>query len=161
MHGDPFSDEGGLFGFRMQELYNINVDELAKRLDELKEAIRTVHRAGVVINDVSISNVMRDAEDNIRLIDFGFAGRIGHKVPAFFPPWKSPQSVFSIETDNKGFEEIVAICKESALRDEALPLISSNICSQFERATVSKARKLVVAFTLRMVASAFNQSNGL
>ena len=46
----------------MQELYNINVEELANRLDELKEAIGTVHRAGLVVNDVSISNVMRDAE---------------------------------------------------------------------------------------------------
>lgn len=129
VHGDPISDKGGLFGFRMQELYEINVDELAKRLDELKEAIRTVHRAGIVINDVSISNVMCDAEGNIRLIDFGFAGRIGHKVPAFFPPWKLQQSIFSIEIDNKGFEEIVAICKESALQNRALPLASSNMCS--------------------------------
>ncbi|KAI4262447.1 MAG: hypothetical protein L6R35_007381, partial [Caloplaca aegaea] len=54
VHGNPLSDQGGLFGFRMQELYQINVDELATRLDELKEAIRTVHRAGIVINDVSI-----------------------------------------------------------------------------------------------------------
>ncbi len=44
VHGDPISDKGGLFGFRMQELYKINVGELAKRLDELKEEIRTVRR---------------------------------------------------------------------------------------------------------------------
>ena len=86
VYGDPFSDNGRLFGFRIQELYNINVNKLAKRLDEFKEVIRTVYRAGVVINNVSISNVIRDADSNIRLIDFGFAGRIGYKVPAFFPP---------------------------------------------------------------------------
>ena len=108
---DPISDERGLFGFRMQELYGIDVGELAKRLDELEEAIKTVHRAGIVINDVSISNIMRDAEGNIRLIDFGFAGRVGHKVPAYFPPWKSQQPFFSIETDTKDFEELLAVCK--------------------------------------------------
>ncbi|KAI4129293.1 MAG: hypothetical protein LQ338_002302 [Usnochroma carphineum] len=121
VQGEPISDEHGLFGFRMQELYRINVAELAERLDELEETITTVHRAGIVINDVSISNVMRDAEDNIRLIDFGFAGRIGCEIPVYFPPWKSRQSLFSIETDMKDFEEILDTCKKRALQFKTSP----------------------------------------
>jgi len=111
---EPLSDDGGLFGFRMQKLYSINIVELAERLEELKEAIRMVHKAGIVMNDVSISNVMLDARDKITLIDFGFAGRIGENVPTFFPSWKSQQALFSVETDNVGFDEIHELCRERA-----------------------------------------------
>lgn len=108
---EPVSDENGLFGFHMQNLCKINRIELAERLDELKDAIERVHETGIAINDVSISNVMLDAQDNITLIDLGFAGRIGETVPSFFPPWKSRQALFSVETGNEAFDEICKICK--------------------------------------------------
>ncbi len=113
---EPISDEDGLFGFHMQKLYKINTVELAKRLDELEDAIKRVHEAGIAINDISISNVMLDAQDKITLIDFGFAGRIGEEVPSFFPPWKSRRALFSVETDNEAFEEICSLCKEGTFQ---------------------------------------------
>ena len=113
---EPVSDENGLFGFYMQKLCKINIVELAERLDELEDAIKKVHGAGIAINDVSISNIMLDAQDKITLIDFGFAGRIGEEVPHFFPPWKLQRARFSIETDNDAFDEICKLCKEGTLQ---------------------------------------------
>lgn len=115
MQDEPVSDKDGILGFYMQKLCKINIIELAERLDELKDAIEMVHEAGIVVNDVSISNIMLDAQNNITLIDFGFAGRIGEKVPDFFPPWKSQRALFSVETDYKAFDEICEICKDGTL----------------------------------------------
>lgn len=114
---EPVSDENGLFGFHMQKLYKINTVELAERLDELEDAVKRVHEAGIAINDVSISNIMLDAQDKITLINFGFAGRIGEEVPSFLPPWKSRRALFSVETDNEAFDEICNLCKEGTLQN--------------------------------------------
>ncbi|KAL8910593.1 MAG: hypothetical protein Q9171_004132 [Xanthocarpia ochracea] len=57
------SDEGGIFGFWMDEVYGIGIGELMGRLDQLKGPIRMIHDAGMVIDDVSINNVMHDGED--------------------------------------------------------------------------------------------------
>ncbi|MCJ1335902.1 hypothetical protein MMC09_001176 [Bachmanniomyces sp. S44760] len=108
---EPLSDENGIIGFYMQRLYKIPVFDLAERLEELKDAIERVHKAGIVFNDVSISNVMLDAQDRITLIDFGFAGRIGEDIPSFFPPWKSRRAQFSVETDNEAYNEVCDLCK--------------------------------------------------
>ena len=48
---------------------------------------------------------MLDKDGNIMLIDFGFAGKIGTRIPAYFPPWKFKQPLFSIETDVNGLEK--------------------------------------------------------
>jgi len=69
----------------MQKLYSINIVKLAKRLEELKEVIRIVYKARIVINDVLISNVILNARDKIILINFGFTRRIRENVPTFFP----------------------------------------------------------------------------
>ena len=67
-------------------MYQINTVELFGRLDGLYDAIETVHEAGIAINNISISNVMLDANDGIILIDFGFAERITEEIPSFFLP---------------------------------------------------------------------------
>ncbi|KAL9123652.1 MAG: hypothetical protein Q9217_006935 [Psora testacea] len=125
---EPISDKNGLFGFHMQKLYKIKTVELAERLDELEKAIKVIHEAGIAINDVSISNVMLDVQDNITLIDFGFAGRIGEEIPSFFPPWKSRRALFSVETDNEAFNEICNLCKEGTLQIPNTPQASVNPC---------------------------------
>ncbi|KAI9799440.1 MAG: hypothetical protein M1825_004540 [Sarcosagium campestre] len=118
---EPISDEHGLIGFRMQKLYKINLRELSERLDEFEDAIKRVHEAGIAINDVSISNVMLDANDKITLIDFGFAGRIGERIPSFFPPWKSQRALFSVETDIEAFQEIRNDCETVRRSSYGLP----------------------------------------
>lgn len=142
---EPVSDENGLFGFYMQKLCKINRIELAERLDELKDVIKRVHEAGIAINDVSISNVMLDAQDNITLIDFGFAGRIGEKIPSFFPPWKSRRALFSVETENEAFDEICKICrlcKDCTLQKSNRSLATTNACLWVEEATVLRSSTL-------------------
>ncbi len=125
---EPVLDKDGLFGFFMQELYKINIVELAERLDELENAVQRVHEAGIAINDVSISNIMLDAQDKITLIDFGFAGRIGEEIPSFFPPWKSRRALFSVETDNEAFDEICNLCKEGTLQNPNPSQATINAC---------------------------------
>ena len=139
---EPISDEDGLFGFRMQKLYKINRVELAERLDELEDAIKRVHETGIAINDVSISNVMLDAQDKITLIDFGFAGWIGEEVPSFFPPWKSRRALFSVETDKEAFDEICNLCKEGTLQIPNPYQATIDACFQVEGATILQASRL-------------------
>ena len=51
-------------------LQKIEITELAERLGELKEAIDVVHAAGIVINDISMSNIMLDKDTSclIRMV---------------------------------------------------------------------------------------------
>jgi Protein kinase domain len=120
LHDRPLSDESGLFGIRMQMLQRIGIIELAERSNEVKEAVKKVHAAGVAMNDISISNVMLDRDDNITLIDFGFAGKVGTRVPPYFPLWKSKNSFFSIETDDEDLTKMFNACTSACdqLRQE-------------------------------------------
>ncbi|KAI9707059.1 MAG: hypothetical protein M1836_000019 [Candelina mexicana] len=112
VHSDPLEDENGIFGLRMQLLQRIEIDTLVERLDEVKEAVDKVHEAGVIINDISPSNVMLDQDDNITLIDFGFAGRNGASVPDYFPRWKAERPVFSLETDVEDLKKMSQLVVE-------------------------------------------------
>lgn len=103
---------------------------------------KRVHEAGIVTNDVSISNVILDTQDKMTLIDFGFAGRIREEVLSFFPPWKSRRAHFLVEIDNEAFDEVCNLCKEGTLQipSPSQATIKAYFC--FEEVTILLASSL-------------------
>ncbi|KAH6881140.1 kinase-like domain-containing protein [Thelonectria olida] len=78
---EPFQDEQGIFGFRMEKLYGITLEDLLQYFDEMDTAIKRIHQAGVIHYDISISNIMLNVDGRITLIDFGRSGYIGDQIP--------------------------------------------------------------------------------
>lgn len=92
VHPEPFADDKGVFGFRMEKLLSV---DLSTELDrgELVRCLEQMHDKGVVHNDFNFSNVMRDGEGKLVVIDFGRSGRVGSEVPKEKrPPWWRAES---------------------------------------------------------------------
>ena len=47
----------------MEEVYGIGVGELTSSLDQLKSPMRMIHDTRMVVDDLSINNVVHDGED--------------------------------------------------------------------------------------------------
>lgn len=103
----PLSDAQGVFGYRLEVLNPLTLSELECRQDEVKNAINLFHEAGFCHGDLSMSNIMKDMHGDIRLIDFGFAGRTGHPIPSWIPKWVYQASpVFTTTTDLRALAEL-------------------------------------------------------
>lgn len=63
-------------------LFKMDAAEILRRSSEILQSLRQLHSAGFCHSDFSPSNVMKDREDRITLIDFSHAGRIGEIVPS-------------------------------------------------------------------------------
>ncbi|PQM43516.1 hypothetical protein VC83_09643 [Pseudogymnoascus destructans] len=81
----PILDNGVICGYRMNRLFKVELSELRSRTDDIKQTLDRLHTAGFSHGDFSPSNIMKDADGHIILIDFSFAGRLGSEVPSFFP----------------------------------------------------------------------------
>ncbi|KIH87099.1 hypothetical protein SPBR_05211 [Sporothrix brasiliensis 5110] len=99
MDPEPIVDGGVLCGFRMEELIKLPVVDFATRKDDATAALQQLHAAGFSHGDVQPSNFMQDKTGRIVLIDFGFAGRIGHELPLFFPRCVYESSMFHKDAD--------------------------------------------------------------
>jgi serine/threonine protein kinase len=95
----PTLDHGVTCGYRMKQLSKLEFSELRSRNDEIKHALDRFHSAGFCHGDFTPSNIMKDENDHIILIDFSFAGRLGSAVPAFFPSWLYSDGIYSIGSD--------------------------------------------------------------
>ncbi|KAJ4306279.1 hypothetical protein N0V88_001078 [Collariella sp. IMI 366227] len=96
VHPEPLVDADGIFGFWMQCLLPLRPAADRKLLGfrtesfpmpfraylaEVQEAVKDIHRLGVVHLDLRPWNVMTDQDGKITVIDFGCAQRIGDKIP--------------------------------------------------------------------------------
>lgn len=105
----PLSDEQGIFGYRLQHLIKLEQGELGRRLSDVKHAIECLHGAGFSHGDMNQSNVMKDNQGNIVLIDFGCAGKIGEQSSKSVPTWVYPDLLVTTDTDLKSFRRLSEI----------------------------------------------------
>jgi hypothetical protein len=78
-------DENGLFGFRMEKLHKISPDRIPHHYEDIERAVHQLHKKNYVHADLTISNIMADDQGQIRLVDFGHAGKLGDPLPHDHP----------------------------------------------------------------------------
>ena len=75
--------EGRLLRQIMNEQGKLPVERAVKLTVAICHALEYIHANGVVHRDLKPENIMVDADDNIRLIDFGIAGSAGSRRLTF------------------------------------------------------------------------------
>ncbi|WP_263354845.1 serine/threonine protein kinase [Acidicapsa acidisoli] len=93
--------EGRLLRQIMNEEKKLPIERAVKLTIRICDALEHIHANGVVHRDLKPENIMVDAEDNIRLIDFGIAGNAGSRRLTFAnfsknmgtPDYISPEQV--------------------------------------------------------------------
>jgi serine/threonine-protein kinase len=93
--------EGRLLREVLHEQKKFPVERAVKIAIEVLDALDYIHRNGVVHRDLKPENIMLDAEDHIKLIDFGIAGLEGARRLTFAklsnvmgtPDYISPEQV--------------------------------------------------------------------
>jgi eukaryotic-like serine/threonine-protein kinase len=93
--------DGRLLRQILNEEKRLPIDRAVKLTIKICEALEHIHAQGVVHRDLKPENIMVDADDNIRLIDFGIAGNAGSRRLTFAnfsknmgtPDYISPEQV--------------------------------------------------------------------
>jgi serine/threonine-protein kinase len=93
--------EGRLLRKILSELGKLPPDRAIRIALAISDALDYIHRHGVVHRDLKPENIMIDAEDHIKLIDFGIAGQAGARRLTFAkltnvmgtPDYISPEQV--------------------------------------------------------------------
>ena len=109
-HQQPLNDEKGIFGFRMEMLADIDLETAADYIPDIEQAINDIHRCGIVLQDISPSNIMLNQHKRITLIDFGRAGYIGKKIPSCKSIGIKPTTkVFSMDADRLALDKTIGM----------------------------------------------------
>lgn len=93
--------EGRLLRQILNEQRQLPSERVVRITRKICEALEYIHSQGVVHRDLKPENIMIDAEDNIKLIDFGIAAHIGARRLTFakftqtmgMPDYISPEQV--------------------------------------------------------------------
>jgi serine/threonine-protein kinase len=93
--------EGRLLRQILNEEKKLPIERAVRLTSRICEALEHIHTHGVVHRDLKPENIMVDAEDNIRLIDFGIAANAGSRRLTFAnfsrnmgtPDYISPEQV--------------------------------------------------------------------
>ena len=93
--------DGRLLRQIMNEEKKLPVERAVKLTIRICGALEHIHANGVVHRDLKPENIMVDADDNVRLIDFGIAGNVGSRRLTFgnfsrnmgTPDYISPEQV--------------------------------------------------------------------
>ncbi|HZE28122.1 MAG TPA: serine/threonine-protein kinase [Terriglobales bacterium] len=93
--------EGRLLRQILNELKKLPVERAVKLTRRISDALDYIHHHGVVHRDLKPENVMVDADENIKLIDFGIAANAGSRRLTFAklsqtmgtPDYISPEQV--------------------------------------------------------------------
>jgi len=99
--------DGRLLRQILNEEKKLPIDRAVRLTVRICEALEHIHANGVVHRDLKPENIMVDAEDNIRLIDFGIAANAGSRRLTFAnfsrnmgtPDYISPEQVRSKRGD--------------------------------------------------------------
>ncbi|KAI4843313.1 hypothetical protein E4T44_06804 [Aureobasidium sp. EXF-8845] len=102
----PLRDAQGTFGYRLELLIYLEMNELVHRLPEVREAVQQLHEAGFSHGDLSESNIMKNKEGAIVLIDFGCAGEIGTQAASSVPSWVYENAIVTMEADQQALKRL-------------------------------------------------------
>ena len=102
---DPLVDEHGTYGFRLERLYPIYLDELEKRHDEVKELLNAPHPAGCCHGEFSLSNILETKTGRFLMIDLASSGLMKDKTPDYFPEYLFQDGVFTKTVDQQSLEK--------------------------------------------------------
>ncbi|KAF2691933.1 hypothetical protein K458DRAFT_448697 [Lentithecium fluviatile CBS 122367] len=103
---DPIIERGQLRGYRMEELFKLAHDVMPLRLEDVKQAVKKFHEAGYSHRDLSLSNIMKDSQESIVVIDVSCSGPVGKEIPSWVPNWAYERATFHTESDIKQMEDI-------------------------------------------------------
>jgi tRNA A-37 threonylcarbamoyl transferase component Bud32 len=103
---NPLLDNQGIFGYRLEHLFCLEKNELLRHLPEVREAVQQLHEAGFSHGDLSQSNIMKNKEGGIVLIDFGYAGKTGTQAPSSVPQRVYEDAVVTVEADQQALERL-------------------------------------------------------
>lgn len=74
-HGGPYVVSHWIDGSSLHQLGSIEPDRFLLILQQVCEAMRAIHRVGLVHGDLTPSNILVDRSDRVTIIDFGFSQR--------------------------------------------------------------------------------------
>lgn len=102
----PLEDAEGIFGFRMERLFNL--DYLNAYSEDARKAVKELHSIGYSHSDLHSSNIMVDEQGKLVMIDFAFAGVLGEPLPAapYFRILPLKGGVFNKSLDEEGLDNI-------------------------------------------------------
>jgi hypothetical protein len=104
--GEPLADKDGIFGFRLERLYRVELEEFQARLQEVESLLDSLHDAGYCHGNCSFTNIMQNREGKLVLIDMSFSGPLGSDVPEWFPKYMNLGSRYAADIDR----EIIKRC---------------------------------------------------
>jgi serine/threonine protein kinase len=87
----------------MKKLSKLEPFELHSQTDNIKQTLDRLHSAGFSHRDFGPSNIIKNKDGCIILIDFSFTGRLGSAVLSFFLSWVYTDSIYSIDSDLEAF----------------------------------------------------------
>lgn len=79
------NDSRGIFGFRMEKLVKLSIKDCPGYYTAVEDAVHLLHEKDCIHGDLTISNIMLNDQGNVRLIDFGLAGKKGEPLPSYHP----------------------------------------------------------------------------
>ncbi|KAF1344784.1 hypothetical protein BDV97DRAFT_62150 [Delphinella strobiligena] len=83
----PLTDEDGIFGYKLEKLFRLQLSELSSRAKDIEASLDRLHCSGFAHGDLHPSNIMKNKDGEIRFIDFSNSGRLGHPVAPGIPSW--------------------------------------------------------------------------
>ncbi|GAB1735531.1 hypothetical protein NU219Hw_g4109t1 [Hortaea werneckii] len=98
---NPMIDKEGIFGYRMEQLFPIDLSNTQAISDDLKTIVSQLHSSGFSHGDLNPSNVMRNGNGSLVLIDPSRGGPLGQVVPHYVPSYQYEGTIFSTTTDEK------------------------------------------------------------
>lgn len=108
--GEPLTDRDGIFGFRLERLYHVDLEDLQSRFQEVQLLLDSLHAAGYCHGDCSFSNIMQNQDGRLVLIDLAFAGPLGSKIPKWFPIDVSPEGLYAADVDRENVRKWAEYC---------------------------------------------------
>jgi serine/threonine protein kinase len=95
----------------MERLVDINIETAAEYIPEIKNAIHTIHQCGIIVQDISPSNIMINQQGDITIIDFGRAEYIGESIPSRKITGTNPAiKIYSVNADDLALDRTLCRC---------------------------------------------------